>query len=123
MLLGIHQCRGSREVVWIPTGPWPKLGRLKRPKHLPEHDTSTNVWHLDWYDSYLELPDGLQLRYPDFYRCYRRTQRTPSEASTLASNPVEDMANESPSSDSDDAVDGDRYKSDPLENGKERPCW
>ena len=30
MLLGIHRCRGSREVVWIPTDPWPKLGRLKR---------------------------------------------------------------------------------------------
>ena len=35
MLLGIHQCRGSREAVWIPTDPWPKLGRLKRRKHLP----------------------------------------------------------------------------------------
>ena len=108
MLLGIHQCRGSREVVWIPTDPWPKLGRLKRRKHLPEDDTSTDVWYLDRYDFYLELPDGLQLKYPDFYRYYRRTRRNPSEASALASNPAEDMANESLSSDSDDAVDGDR---------------
>ena len=43
MLLGIHQCRGSREVVWIPTNPWPKLGCLKRRKHLLEDDPSTNV--------------------------------------------------------------------------------
>ena len=41
MLLGIHQCRGSREVVWIPTDPWPKLRRLKRRKHLLEDDAST----------------------------------------------------------------------------------
>ena len=121
MLLGIHQCRGNREVVWIPTDPWPKLGRLKRRKHLPEDDTSTDVWYLDRYDFYLELPDGLQLKYPDFYRYYRRTWRNPSEASTLASNPAKDMANQSLSSDSDDAVDGDRYKADPRDNGKERP--
>ena len=123
MLLGIHQCRGSREVVWIPTDPWPKLGRLKRRKHLPEDDASTDVWYLDRYDFYLELPDGLQLKYPDFYRYYRRTQRNPADASALASNPAEDMANESLSSDSDDAVDGDRYKADPPDNGKERPYW
>ena len=123
MLLGIHQCRGSREVVWIPTDPWPKLGRLKRRKHLPEDDTSTDVWYLDRYYFYLELPDGLQLKYPDFYRYYRRTQRNPSEASALASNPAEDMANESLSSDSDDTVDGDRYKADPPDNAKERPYW
>ena len=123
MLLGIHQCRGSREVVWIPTDPWPKLGRLKRRKHLPEDDTSTDVWYLDRYDFYLELRDGLQLKYPDFYRYYRRTRRNPSEASALASNPAEDMANESLSSDSDDAVNGDRYKADPPNNGKERPYW
>ena len=73
MLLGIHQCRGSREVVWIPTDPWPKLGRLKRRKHLPEDDTSTDVWDLDRYDFYLELPDGLQPKYRDFSRYYRRT--------------------------------------------------
>ena len=121
MLLGIHQCRGSREVVWIPTDPWPKLGRLKRRKHLLEDDASTDVWYLDRYDFYLELPDGLQLKYPDFYRYYRRTQRNPAEASALASNPAEDIANESLSSDSDDAVDGDRYKADPPDNGKERP--
>ena len=112
MLLGIHQCMGSREVVWIPTDPWPKL---KHRKHLPEDDASTDVWYLDRYDFYLELPDGLQLKYPDFYRYYRRTQRNPSEA--------ENMANESPSSDSDDAVDGDQYKDDPPDNGKERPYW
>ena len=123
MLLGIHQCRGSREVVWIPTDPWPKLGRLKRRKHLPEDDASTNVWYLDRYDFYLKLPDGLQLKYPDFYRYYRRTQRNPSEASALASNRSEDMANESLSSDSDNEVDGDRYKADPPDNGKERPYW
>ena len=123
MLLGIHQCRGSREVVWIPTDPWPKLGRLKRRKHLSEDDASTDVWYLDRYDFYLKLPDGLQLKYPDFYRYYRRTQRNPSEAIALASSPAEDMANESPSSDSDDAVDGDRYKADPPDNGKERPYW
>ena len=123
MLLGIHQCRGSREVVWIPTDPWPKLGSLKRRKNLPEDDTSTDVWYLDRYDFYLELPDGLQLKYPDFYRYYRRTRRNPSEASALASNPAEDMANESLSSDSDDAVDGDRYKADPPDKGKERPYW
>ena len=42
----------------------------------------------------------------------------------MASNPAEDMANESPSSDADDAVDGDRHKADPPENGMERPfCW
>ena len=96
---------------------------MKRRKHLPEDDASTDVWYLDRYDFYLELPDGLQLKYPDFYRYYRRTQRNPSEASALASNPAEDMANESPSSDSDDAVDGDRYKADPPDNGKERPYW
>ena len=95
MLLSIHQCRGSREVVWIPTDPWPKLGRLKRRKHLPDDDTSTDVWYLDRYDFYLELRDGLQLKYPDSYRYYCRTQRNPSEASALASNPAEDMANES----------------------------
>ena len=123
MLLGIHQCRGSREVVWIPTDPWPKLGRLKRRKHLPEDDTSTDVWYLDRYDFYLDLPDGLQPKYPDFYRYYGRTHRNPLEASTLASNPAEHMANKSPSSDFDDAVDGDRYKADPPENAKERPYW
>ena len=123
MLLGIHQCRGSREVVWIPTDPRPKLGRLKRRKHLPEDDASTDVWYLDRYHFYLELPDGLQLKYPDFYRYYRRTQRNPADASALASNPAEDMANESLSSDSDDAVDGDWYKADPPDNGKERPYW
>ena len=68
MLLGIHQCRGSREVVCIPTDTWPKLGRLKRQKHLPEDDTSTDVWHLDMYDFFLELLDGLQLKYADFCR-------------------------------------------------------
>ena len=110
MLLGIHQCRGRREVVWIPTDPGPKLGRLKRRKHLSEDDTSTDVWYLDRYDFYLELLDGLQLKYPDFYRYYRRTRRNPSEAQDLASNQAEDMANESLSinSDSDDAVDRDR---------------
>ena len=123
MLLGIHQCRGGREVVWIPTDPWPKLWRLNRRKDLPEDDTSTDVWYLDRYGFYLELPDGLQPKYPDFYRYYRRTQRNPSEASALVSNPVEDIANESPSSDSNDAIDGDRYKADPPENGKERPYW
>ena len=100
-----------------------KLGRLKHRKHLPENDTSTDVWYLDRYDFYLELPNGLQLKYPDLDRYYRRTRRNPSEASALASNPAEDMANKSLSSDSDDAVDGDRYKADPPDNGKERPYW
>ena len=123
MLLGIHQCRGSREVVWIPTDPWPKLGRFKHRKHLLQDDASRYVWYLDRSDFYLELPDGLQMKYPDFYRYYRRTRRHPSEASALASNPAESMANESPSSDSYDVVDDDWYKADPLENGKERPYW
>ena len=123
MLLGIHQCRASRAVVWIPTDPWPKVGRLKHRKLLLEDDTSTDVWYLDRCNFYLELPDGLQLKYPDFYRYYCRTRRNPSGASALASNLAENMAYESPSSDSDDAADGDRYKADPPENGKERPYW
>ena len=56
MLLGIYQCQGSREVVWIPTDPRPKLGRLKRQKHLPDEDKSTYVWHLARYAQYLERP-------------------------------------------------------------------
>ena len=121
MLLGIHQCRGSREVVWIPTDAWPKFGRLEHRKHLPEDDASTDVWYLDTYDFYLELLDRLQVKYPDFYRYYRLTHRNSSEANALASNPAEDMANESRFCDSDDAEDGDRYNADPPENGKECP--
>ena len=44
MLLGIHQYWGSRDLVWIPKDPWPKLGRLKPGKHLPDDDMSTHVW-------------------------------------------------------------------------------
>ena len=123
MLLGIHQCTGSREVVWILTDPWRNMARLKRRKHLPEDDTYMDVWYLDRYDFYLELLDGLQLKKPDFYCYYRLTQRNPSEARALASKTAEEMANESPSRDSDDAVDGDRYKADPPENVKELPYW
>ena len=56
MLLGIHQCWGSREVVWIPIDPWPELGRLKRRKHLRDEDRSTDVGYLERYDQYLEPP-------------------------------------------------------------------
>ena len=124
MLLEIHQCRGSREVVWIPTDPWPKLGRLKRRKHLPDEDTSTDVWYLDRYDHYLERPiAAIPIKYPDYYRYYRRTQREPGGTTAIASNPAEDFAYDSPSSESDDGVSGDRFQADlrPVEG--ERPYW
>ena len=116
MLLGIHQCRGSQEVVWIPTDPWPKLGRLKRRKHLPDEDTSTDVWYSDRYDHYFErsiaaIPFiGVLDKYPDHYRYYRRTQREPGGSTAIASNPAEDFAYDFPSSECDDAVSRDRFQ-------------
>ena len=124
MLLGIHQCRGSREVVWIPTDPWPKLGRLKRRKHLPKEDTSTDVWYLDRYDHYLErLIAAIPIKYPDYYRYYRRTQREPGDSTAIASNPAEDFAYDSPSSDSDDAVGGDRFQANVRPDEGNKPYW
>ena len=124
MLLGIHQCRGSREVVWIPTDPWPKLGRLKRRKHLPDEDTSTDVWYLDRYDHYLERPiAAIPIKYPDYYRYYRRTQREPGGSTAIASNPAEDFAYDSPSSDSDDAVSGDRFQANVRPDEGNQPYW
>ena len=94
VLLGIHQCRGGREVVWIPTYPWPKLGRLKCRKHLPNEDTSTGVWYLDRYDQYLERPiAAIPIKYPN----YRRTQRERGGTNVIASNPAEDFVYDSPS--------------------------
>ena len=122
MLLGIHQCRGSREVVWIPTDQWPKLGRLKRRKHLPDEDTSTDVWYLDRYDQYLERPiAAIPIKYPDYYRYYRGTQREPGGSNAIASNPAEDFAYDSPSSESDDAVSGDRFQANVRLDEGERP--
>ena len=124
MLLGIHQCRGRRELVWIPTDPWPKLGRLKRRKHLPDEDTSTDVWYLDRYDHYLERPVAANpIQYPDYYRYYRRTQREPGGSTAIASNPAEDFAYDSPSTESDDAVSGDRFQANVRPDEGERPYW
>ena len=98
-------------MVWVPTNPWPKLGRLKRRKHLPDDDVSTDVWYLDRYDHYLERPiAAIPIKYPDYYRYYRRTQREPGGSTAIASNPAEDFAYDSPSSESDDAVSGNRFQ-------------
>ena len=124
MLLGIHQCRGSREVVWIPPDPWLKLGRLKRRKHLPDEDTSTDVWYLDPYDHYLERPiAAIPIKYPDHYRHYRRTQGEPGGSTAIASNPAEHFAYDSLSSESDDAVSGDSFQANVRTDKGERPYW
>ena len=124
MLLGIHQYRGSRQVVWIPTDPWPKLGRLERRKHLPDEDTSTDVWYLDRYDQYLERPiAAIPIKYPHYYRHYRRTQREPGGSNAAASNSAEGFAYDSPSSESDDGVSRDRFHANVRPDEGARPYW
>ena len=122
MLLGIHQCRGSREVVCIPTDPWAKLGRLKRRKHLPDDDTSTDAWYFDRYDQYLERPAiTLPIKYPDYYRCYRREHVKQNATSALASNPTEELVNNYPSGDSDDDISADCYRAHVCHDPGEGP--
>ena len=111
-------------MIWIPTDPWPKHGGLKRRKHLPEEDTSTDVWYLDRYDQYLERPiAAIPIKYPDYYRYYRRTQREPGGSAAIASNLAEDFAYDSPSSESHDAPSGDRFQAHVRPDEGERPYW
>ena len=122
MLLVPHQCPGSREVVWIPTDPWPKLGQLKRRKHLPDEDTSTNVWYLDRCDQYLERPiAAIPIKYPDYYRYYRRTQGERGSTNAIASNPAKDFVYDCPSSKSDDAVSRDHFQANVRPDEGEQP--
>ena len=83
-------CRQPRGYL-IPSDPWPALGRLKRKRHLPAEDTSTDVWYLDKLDYYLDRNALLRdLKYPDYYRYYRRVQLKNLVVQELESTPHEE---------------------------------
>ena len=124
MLLGIRQCRGSPQVVSIRTDPWPKLGRLSHRKHLPDDDTSTDIWYIHRCDECLERPAITRcIKYPDYYLYYRREHGEHHAAKTLATNLAEAFGNNCRWSPSDDAISGGCFRADVRHEQGEGPYW
>ena len=130
ILLGLHQCRSSRDVRWIPTDPWPKMGTLKRKKHLPTEDNSADVFYLDKYELYLERPDVVaDVKYPDYYRFFRK-RTSASDRLALQGNPAEEFTNLDASSDDEEegisegfVASAGRFDAEADPESGARPYW
>ena len=68
-----------------------KIRTAEASKASPGQRYSTDVWNLDRYDQYLERPiAAIPIKYSNYYRYYRRTQRERGGTNAIASNPAED---------------------------------